>query len=225
MAFVIGQAGGRQCVVGKDDIGTIALLIVEANRLKVGRAAQIEGGENFVQRCRCGGQHQRPAAFAEIAKIDAEVLFQHLAVGLEQRPQQVVELEHLRVIVGGNGLRRLAVDRLDHPFIIQQQRHGERRFLIPQQAAVACDQHFALRAQRLRQILNRPDLFEMRAHDRLPGKPLLQLIQRHGAHQRADHQCQHRQPSHGVTPIRSNNIAGLTKHISRLASSTATWMV
>ena len=30
---------------------------------------------------------------------------------------------------------------------------------------------------------------------------------------------------HGVTPMRSNRTCGLTKHISPLFSSTATWMV
>jgi hypothetical protein len=87
-------------------------------------------------------------------------------------------------------LRRLAVNRLNHPLVVQQERHRKRRFLIPQQAAVAGDQHFALRAQRLRHIFYRANLFEMRAHHGLLGEALLQLIQRHGADQRADDQRQ-----------------------------------
>ena len=85
----------------------------------------------------------------------------------------MVELEHLRIIVGGNGLRRLAVDRLNHPFVVQQQRHGERGFLIPQQAAIAGDQHLALRTQRLRHIFNGANLLEVRAHHGLLCEPLL----------------------------------------------------
>ena len=46
------------------------------------------------------------------------------------------------------------------PTLIQQQRHRERRFLIPQQAIVTGDQHLPLRAQGLRHILDRADLFE-----------------------------------------------------------------
>ena len=97
----------------------------------------------------------------------------------------MVELEHLRVSVGGNGLRRLTVDDLHHPFVIQQQRHRERRFLIPQQAIVTGDQHLPLRAQGLRHVLDRAGLFEVCAHHRLLRKPLLQFIQRDRVHQRA----------------------------------------
>ena len=137
----------------------------------------------------------------------------------------MIKLEHLRVVFGGDDLRRLAVDHLYHPFVVQQQLHRERGGLIPQQPLVASDQHPALGSQRLRQILNRPGLIEVGADNRLFGKALLQIVERQSAHERADDQRQQRQESHGVTPIRSNKISGLTKHISRLFSSTATWMV
>lgn len=89
----------------------------------------------------------------------------------------MVELKHLRIVFGSNGLRRLAVDRLHHPFVIQQQRHRERGLLIPQQAVIAGDHHLALRAQRLRHILDGTHLLEVGAHNGLPDKPLLQFIQ------------------------------------------------
>ena len=85
----------------------------------------------------------------------------------------MIKLEHLRVILSGNGLRWLTVNCLNHPFVVQQQLHGERGRLIPQQPLVAGDQHLALRSQRLRQILYRPGLIEVGANHRLFGKTLL----------------------------------------------------
>ncbi|MNP47754.1 hypothetical protein D3C76_1418260 [compost metagenome] len=85
----------------------------------------------------------------------------------------MIELEHLRVVFSGDGLRRLAVDDLHHPFVVQQQRHRERRFLIPQQPAVAGDQHLTLGSQRLGQILDGAGLLKVGAYYRLFGKALL----------------------------------------------------
>ncbi len=107
-------------MLGKSNIGAIALFIIKLNALQIGFPGEIDGVENFIQRRGGRRQAQRPAAFAFVSKFDAEVLFQHFAIGLEQRAQQVVKLEHLRVVFCRDDLRRLTVDHLHHAFIIQQ---------------------------------------------------------------------------------------------------------
>lgn len=81
LAFVIGQLRWRQLMLGKSNIGAIALFIIKLNALQIGFPGEIDGVENFIQRRGGRRQAQRPAAFAFVSKFDAEVLFQHFAIG------------------------------------------------------------------------------------------------------------------------------------------------
>ena len=125
--------------ITQGDGGFIALLIIQRNAVKEGCALQIDAVEDFIQRCRFRRQAQLPLVIALIAEIEFEILAQNLFVGLDLSAQQMIELEHLRIAVGSDHLRRLTAHALHHTLIIENQGHDKRRGLMPPQTLLLSD--------------------------------------------------------------------------------------